>query len=385
MASYGYPSNPIVPPNPDQQPYPPAFAVQAPNYGGYPPQPDPSQQTTWSQAAAYGQQQQQNSNCTGYDQSNPIGTNQNNYSLAASDYNTNFPSYGSGGGGGGYNQRGPKGGNNSNYRGNNRNSGQGFDNKESRNNFGASSGMEEQQDTIFVSGLPEETTEEELISHFGSIGLIKTDKKTRKPKIWIYKDKETGKPKGEVTITYDDPPTASSAINWFNGKEFNGCTLKVQLAQRRNNFLAGGGGNRNFGGGRGGGGGGRDFDRRGGGDRNNSGGGGPPRDGDWVCDSCQNNNFAWRDSCNRCKTERPASAGNQGGGDRRNNNLPYDRRGGNQQNGSRDRGSFGGGPRNNNRNDQGGRQFGGPRDGGGRGGRNGGPMRNSDNRRSGPY
>lgn len=43
------------------------------------------------------------------------------------------------------------------------------------------------------------------------------DKKTGKRRIWIYKDKITGKGKGEATITYDDPPTASSAINWFGG------------------------------------------------------------------------------------------------------------------------------------------------------------------------
>ena len=43
------------------------------------------------------------------------------------------------------------------------------------------------------------------------------DKKTGRPKIWMYKDKSTGKPKGECTITYDDPDAAKSAINWFDG------------------------------------------------------------------------------------------------------------------------------------------------------------------------
>lgn len=47
------------------------------------------------------------------------------------------------------------------------------------------------------------------------------DKKTGKRRIWIYKDKMTGKGKGEATITYDDPPTASSAINWFGGTIVN--------------------------------------------------------------------------------------------------------------------------------------------------------------------
>ena len=68
-----------------------------------------------------------------------------------------------------------------------------------------------------MSGLPDDVTEDEISGHFGAIGLIKLDKKTSRPKIWIYKDKVTGRGKGEVTVTYDDPPTASSAIQWFNG------------------------------------------------------------------------------------------------------------------------------------------------------------------------
>lgn len=44
------------------------------------------------------------------------------------------------------------------------------------------------------------------------------DKRTGKPKVWIYKDKMSGKPKGEATITYDDSATAQAAINWFNGR-----------------------------------------------------------------------------------------------------------------------------------------------------------------------
>ena len=57
-----------------------------------------------------------------------------------------------------------------------------------------------------------------------------------KPKIWVYKDKESGMSKGECTITYDDVNAAQSAISWFDGKDFNGCTIKVSLAQRQNNW-----------------------------------------------------------------------------------------------------------------------------------------------------
>ena len=57
----------------------------------------------------------------------------------------------------------------------------------------------------------------ELEESFGSIGIIKSDKRTNQPKIWIYKDKNTGEGKGEATVTYDDEEAASAAINWFNG------------------------------------------------------------------------------------------------------------------------------------------------------------------------
>lgn len=45
-----------------------------------------------------------------------------------------------------------------------------------------------------------------------------TDKKTNTPKVWIYKDKNTNLPKGEATVTFDDPDTAKAAIDWFDGK-----------------------------------------------------------------------------------------------------------------------------------------------------------------------
>jgi hypothetical protein len=34
----------------------------------------------------------------------------------------------------------------------------------------------------------------------------------------MYKDKITGKPKGEATVTYDDANAARSAIDWFDGE-----------------------------------------------------------------------------------------------------------------------------------------------------------------------
>lgn len=120
----------------------------------------------------------------------------------------------------------------------------------------------------------------------------------------MYKDKITGKPKGEATVTYDDANAARSAIDWFDGglqyvvsfvqycvercmasmknfllayvsgKDFKGSIIKVQMAQHKNNYSGGRGGR---GGSRGGGVGGGGSSSSGGGmDRGGRGGG---RDG----------------------------------------------------------------------------------------------------------
>lgn len=76
-----------------------------------------------------------------------------------------------------------------------------------------------------------------------------------KPKIWLYRNKETGDSKGEATITYDDANAAKSAISWFDNKEFSGAKIHVSLAQRQNNWQKPGGGGSFRGNSRGGGGG----------------------------------------------------------------------------------------------------------------------------------
>ena len=60
--------------------------------------------------------------------------------------------------------------------------------------------------------------------------MIKNDRRTGKPNIWIYKNRDTGEQKGEATVTYDDPAAAGTAITCFDGKDFNGMKIKVQMA-----------------------------------------------------------------------------------------------------------------------------------------------------------
>lgn len=41
---------------------------------------------------------------------------------------------------------------------------------------------------------------------------------------------------------------------------------------------------------------------------------GQSREGDWICEDCQNKNFAWRNECNRCKAPKGAGGGGSSSG-----------------------------------------------------------------------
>ncbi|CAM8946084.1 unnamed protein product [Rhodiola kirilowii] len=133
--------------------------------------------------------------------------------------------------------------------------------------------------SVYVCNLPEGTDEGMLAEYFGTIGLLKKDKRTGKPKIWLYHDKVTNEPKAESK----------------NKDDYSGGTI------RGGDPILGGRGDASA----------------------------KPwqQDGDWACPntSCTNVNFAFRGVCNRCGTARPAgafgSSGRGGGlGRGRNNN-----------------------------------------------------------------
>ncbi len=58
------------------------------------------------------------------------------------------------------------------------------------------------------------------------------DKRTKQPIVHIYKDKVTQIAKGDATVSYADADGAAGAINWFDGKVFEGTknVLKVEMA-----------------------------------------------------------------------------------------------------------------------------------------------------------
>nr|ACU23963.1 unknown [Glycine max] len=169
--------------------------------------------------------------------------------------------------------------------------------------------------SAYVCNLPYGTDDNMLAEYFGTIGLIKKDKRTGRPKIWLYRDKETNEPKGDATVTYEDPHAAVAAVEWFNNKDFHGNTIGVFIAESKNkddqayNAAVEPGVTDNVGGleettkdvnggsGRGRG-------------QNDTSGKAWQQDGDWLClnTSCSNVNFAFRGACNRCGTARPAGA-----------------------------------------------------------------------------
>nr|KAF6387515.1 hypothetical protein mMyoMyo1_008007 [Myotis myotis] len=95
---------------------------------------------------------------------------------------------------------------------------------------------------IYVQGLNDNVTLDDLADFFKQCGVVKINKRTGQPMIHIYLDKETGKPKGNATVSYEDPPTAKAAVDWFDGKDFQGSKLKVSLARKKPPMNSNGGG-----------------------------------------------------------------------------------------------------------------------------------------------
>ena len=116
---------------------------------------------------------------------------------------------------------------------------------------------------LYIGNLPQTFEAKELETQLTSVGegiRFKT-----------VLDRETGACRGFGFANVDDEKVADALIEQFNGKDFNGNTLRVERSERRESNAGGGGGRRDFGGDRrGGGGGGGRRDFGGGRDRGNS-------------------------------------------------------------------------------------------------------------------
>ncbi|KRZ17172.1 TATA-binding protein-associated factor 2N [Trichinella zimbabwensis] len=218
----------------------------------------------------------------------------------------------------------------------------------------------EVNNTVFVQGIPDMASAQMVAEYFGESGEIMRDARGGL-KVHIYKDKASGKLKGEALVCFMNNAMAANAIDRFHGNYFPGSDIPMQVSyatSRASSGSRGGYGRENrydnrpgresgsYGGGRDTGsyGGGRDSGNYGGGGRDSGGygggrgggygnpsprgcsqgrfergSGGPmprgnmrvtggnmeARAGDWICQQCSNSNFAFRTECNKCKAAKP--------------------------------------------------------------------------------
>ncbi|MDP2641266.1 MAG: RNA-binding protein [Candidatus Yanofskybacteria bacterium] len=90
---------------------------------------------------------------------------------------------------------------------------------------------------LYVGGLPYQTSREELEQLFAAAGAVESAS--------IITDKMSGRSKGFGFVEMSTDEEAQSAIEMFNGKDFNGRNLTVnearpleERAPRRNSFGA---------------------------------------------------------------------------------------------------------------------------------------------------
>ncbi|GAB2285032.1 TATA-binding protein-associated factor 2N [Dionaea muscipula] len=169
--------------------------------------------------------------------------------------------------------------------------------------------------SVYICNLPKGTDEDMLAEYFGTIGLIKKDKRTGRPKIWLYRDKATNEPKGDATVTYEDSHAALAAVEWFNNKDFHGQNVGVFIAESKSKDHADPSIASDFGSMESA----KDLNGssgRGRGREDASGRAAFQQEGDWLCPntSCGNVNFAFRGVCNRCGSSRPVGASGGAGG-----------------------------------------------------------------------
>lgn len=100
------------------------------------------------------------------------------------------------------------------------------------------------ENKLYVGNLPYAATEDDLKNHFSQAGNVTS--------VALIKDRATGRAKGFGFVEMATAEEAQKAINMFNGQDFKGRTITVNVArpreERPRSFgdRRGGGGRQNF-------------------------------------------------------------------------------------------------------------------------------------------
>lgn len=89
------------------------------------------------------------------------------------------------------------------------------------------------QTAVYVEGLPDDVTVDELKEHFCKVGVIMDDMFTGGPRIKIYED-EDGNPKGDALIVYLCEPSVRLAIDILDESQLRpGVVIRVSQARQK--------------------------------------------------------------------------------------------------------------------------------------------------------
>ena len=81
------------------------------------------------------------------------------------------------------------------------------------------------QNRLFVGNLSYQTMENDIQDYFSEAGVVTS--------VNLMLDKVTGRSRGFAFVEYSTPEEATKAVEQFNGKEFQGRTLTVNIARPR--------------------------------------------------------------------------------------------------------------------------------------------------------